>query len=179
MVSHSKVGVLGCLGLLVPILALSGCAVPSDDPPASVSVDTPVAPLAERMIACMQESGWEASMDWDGTIIGSEMTKELSDQWIDASLVCGEETGFHDGELNDEQVKALYKQETTEAECLRGLGYEIEQPPSLQTYIDTHASADQYYAHASLDVAAIGQGEMREAYAACPPPTLFLNLPGL
>lgn len=177
MVSHSKVVVIGCLGLLVPILA--GCAVQSDDPPASVSVEVPVAPLAERMIACMEESGWEASMEWDGTIVGPEMTKELTTQWVDASLVCGEETGFHGGELNDEQVQALYEQEIAEAECLRGLGYGVEQPPSLQTYIDTHASADQYYAYASLDFAATGQSKMQEVYAACPPPTLFLNLPGL
>lgn len=162
------------------LFLLSGCTgLASEENPVSEIEGVPAAPLAERTIACMKEAGWDASLDWDGTITGPEMTGALASQWVEAADVCGKKTGFQDPQLNDEQIQAVFEQEKAEAACLRMLGYQVEEPPSSQTYVDTYGTADQYYAHASLDLQALGISKMREALSACPPPTMFLNVPGL
>ncbi len=89
------------------------------------------------------------------------------------------ESGWSEGfnSLTDAQLEQLFEQEVAEYECLTDLGYEIEEAPTFQSYLDTFKSADQYYAIQSLT--GLGQADMTSVIAQCPPPTWFLNLDGL
>lgn len=55
-------------------------------------------------------------------------------------------------------------------------GHAGDEPPSKQSYLDTFASTDQYYAILVLNT--LAQSPYEAAITACPPPTWFLNYTG-
>jgi hypothetical protein len=70
----------------------------------------------------------------------------------------------------------LYKQEVAEHHCLLKHGLPSNPPPSLQTYIDTYQTVNQYYGYRpGMERAA----PMDPIWLECPPPTYYMNLPGL
>lgn len=166
------------LALLLLASILTACS-PTEAAPTPAGADLPDSPLAEQTIRCMEDQGFEASLEWDGGISGpAKVSADESGQWGTAIQACAEESGYGNLQaLTDEQVIELYAQEVAEYECLRDAGYSPAEPPSQQTYVDTFASADQYYAfQEALDP--MGQKDAQEATALCPPPTWFLNLTG-
>lgn len=121
----------------------------------------------------MQDAGWEATVNWDGAVVGPQMPTTQVDLWLEAERNCAVETKFGDlSQLSDAQIHELYDQEVTEYECLIEQGKNPTRPPSEQLYRDTFRTADQYYAIK-------GTVATPELMRLCPAPTWFLNLEGL
>ncbi|MFT4052289.1 MAG: hypothetical protein QM677_08585 [Microbacterium sp.] len=95
---------------------------------------------------------------------------------------CSEISGFSTmgdkSSMSQAQLEALYEQEVAEHECILALGLESDAPPSLQTYIDTYQTENQYYGMLpGLDSLSSDQASYAKAALACPPPTWYMNLP--
>lgn len=102
---------------------------------------------------------------------GPEMSAELSEQWRAAAEECAAETGWGIEEYNEKQLAELYALEVDQYQCLVELGYEPDEPPSLQTYIDSWNSRTNppYQPFASV-IGALAPEEQEEVLNACPPP---------
>ena len=148
-------------------------------PAANVSPTKPRAPLAERVVKCMQDEGLEASVDWQGSVTGPEMTTDQYAKWSEISSKCSESVGYFNTQLTLIQKKELYAQELKARECLAENGYPSDEPPSEQQFIDTWGGADQYSAYFAAGGGEFNEAEARKVVALCPPPSWFLNLRGL
>lgn len=132
------------------------------------------------MVACIEEQGFEAKVDWNGGIVSVPQILPTSegDQWQAASDRCLHQTGWGDWSLLTlDQRKLLYQQEIKEHRCLLALGVQTSDPPSEQTYMDTFYSAEHYYAALEMmDSRTLTITQMHDIVAACPPPTWFLDI---
>ena len=80
---------------------------------------------------------------------------------------------------SEDQIRELYRQEVAEHECLIGIGADSPEPPSVQTYIDTFDTADQYFAVMPAMLNPEGSGHSLESLVSmCPPPTWYPNIDG-
>ena len=171
-----RVTSLGLMSVLVALtFCASACTAIVDS--AANEPEIPDSPLAEATVDCMQEQGFEASILWDGSIAGpSDVSSEQTLQWSAAMTTCVEATGYGSlAALSPNQVGELYQQELAEYACLRDAGFSPEAPPSQQTYMDTFASAEQYYAFKEV-FDPLSMKEAQEIVAVCPPPTWFLDV---
>jgi hypothetical protein len=134
--------------------------------------------LAEAALACIRDAGWEAEMDWTGGINGPEMNSAQVSQWQAVAAKCTEQAGYTNPQLTDAQKRQLYAQEVAERDCLAGLGYVSDPPPSEQRYVDTWGTGEQYAAFFAAGADKTGQAEMMKTVRECPPPSWFLNLDG-
>jgi hypothetical protein len=163
-----------CITLVVTLLA--GCS--SVDP---IRPTQPVrGSLAEKDLACIKKAGFDAEQQWDGSLAGvGSMSSEQAEKWVAAANVCGTKTHFFDPKLSASQVNALYIQEVEERDCLLDIGLNSPLPPSEADYATTWNTADQYYAYQSAGGFELGVQKAKSVVRKCPPPTWFLDLPGL
>ena len=159
-------------------MTLAGCG--TTHPQVTPSPHLPKAPLAERDIKCIQAAGWQAVLDWQGTInsVGLK-TSDQATQWNAAADKCGKKTGFYGTKLSATQLSQLYLQELEERNCLAKAGYPSGQPPSEQIFISTWYSADQYQAFTAAGGSNWPPSKQQAVSEKCTPPTWFLNLGGL
>ncbi|WP_395245564.1 hypothetical protein ACGGZK_07045 [Agromyces sp. MMS24-K17] len=94
-------------------------------------------PFAEAMSSCLQEHGWDSKANDDGSF-DTEVRPEQAEPYEHDRKACAEETGYADDPepLSREQLAAWYGELLVTAECVRGLGYDIEEAPSVQVFID-------------------------------------------
>jgi hypothetical protein len=171
---------LAGIGIALALCALSACTSPAETTSSSSAPSAkPDAPLAEKLAACIKDEGFEATVEWDGSVTAPEMPQAQSNKWGEVSTACAEKVGFYVTELTTAQKSQLYRQELAERECLAGLGKPTDEPPSEQQYIDTWGTADQYYAYYAAGGADFSQAEAKRLVADCPPPTWFIKLDGL
>ncbi len=140
----------------------------------------PTSPLWDRYQRCLEEAGWTVTRDYQG-MVGIDNYPPSQQSAVQAAMDnCSKKTGldkaWSKSTLSTSQLTELYKQELAEHECVLKIGLQSYHPPSLQTYIDTYATANQYYAsRPGMD----GIGSTNPAWRECPPPTYYMNLPGL
>ncbi|WP_157000935.1 hypothetical protein [Agromyces laixinhei] len=156
------------------IILLAGCgqakgAEPQVSEPPSPTALPESGSRAESILSCMAGLGYEGSIGNDGTITFPPVPDEQHDLFQEDMNSCTEETPYVP--LNDTQVREMYALELENKTCLEGLGYQVEEPPSEDVYIDTYNTATWWFAIASLD--ALPTVEFNEAVRACPPPTFF------
>lgn len=174
---------LRAVAAVILLLNTVGCASDSGEAPIktqpAVGRTYPDAPLLDQVVKCMNDKGWEVIVEWQGGYRGPEMNSDLSSQWIAASNECAEAAGYFDPQLNQAQVRELYRQEVATHACIVALGEASDQPPSEQTYVDTYGTGRQYYAIAAVLAAQLPNPETERIAKKCVPPTWFLNVSGL
>lgn len=148
-------------------------------PPPVADSSLPASPVADRLVECMTEDGWEVSRSWSGGIDSVSIPQEQLSAYNRSLEACSASSGWSGlAEISQEQKRELYDQEVANHRCLVDLGVESADPPTLETYMATYQTAEQYYSFLpGFD--ALGQAEMERAVAACPPPTWFMNISGL
>ena len=172
--------------LLAFPLVVSGCSSERPDTTEDASEVFPegmlVSPYTERFVRCMRDAGWDERPSWSGGTEGGEIPADQLSAHQKAAEECSDSTGYGDASTfstwTRAQIEELYSQEVETHECFLDLGLPSSEPPSLQQYIDTFDSIDQYYAMQPwLDGA--GPGEIARVARECPPPTWFLTIEGL
>ncbi len=174
------------LSLITPT---TGCAAGSGNDDNATGTAAPVSdsslpesPIIEEFVACLQNRGWDAKRDETGMPAVDNIPDEQADLQAQDADECGEGSGWNTmgqkSTMNNEQLTALYDQEVEEQQCVAALGYETETPPSQQTYIDTYATENQYYGWVP-GLNGLDQAAFNKAVLACPPPTWYMNIPGL
>lgn len=175
--------VVSCAVVVAVLSACSGAqgedAVKTSAPPPVADSSLPASPVADRLVECMTEDGWEVSRSWSGGIDSVSIPQEQLSAYNRSLEACSASSGWSGlAEISQEQKRELYDQEVANHRCLVDLGVESADPPTLETYMATYQTAEQYYSFLpGFD--ALGQAEMERAVAACPPPTWFMNISGL
>lgn len=167
--------------VIVSLLAatLAGCTAIGGEPRPSRDPALPASPISDAMLRCLGDEGWEVTRSIYGGVDGPQnLAPAQTAAFQTAYTFCAEGTGWATplADFTEQQREELYIQELAEQECLSDLGYPSEEAPSKQSYLDSFASADQYYA--VLVLSSLSQGPYEAAVRACPPPTWFLNITG-
>lgn len=126
----------------------------------------------------MADAGWQVTRSWQGGIESGEIPQEQAEAYNEVLAVCSESSGWSRlGDVTGGQKRELYEQELANHQCLIDLGIESAEPPTIETYLATYQTVEQYYSFLpgfdSLD-----PESMQEAVAQCPPPTWFMNISG-
>lgn len=154
----------------------NGSTAPDESPLKKV----PTSPLLDRLARCLQQAGWTVTRDYSGMPGIKNYPSSQSSAVQKAMDTCYAQTGYDKAwdksELSTAQLRDLYQQELAEHDCVLEHGMQSYHPPSLQTYIDTYGTAEQYYAmRPGMD----GIGATNPAWRQCPPPTYYMKLPGM
>jgi len=140
------------------------------------------APTTVRLVQCMRDAGWDVTPSWGGGIDSAEMDASQQSAWDAAFHECAESSGWRKantyGEWTPEQVEQLYAQEVASHQCMVEHGWSSDEPPSKQTFIDTFATADQYFAMVPAIDNVSSRSDFEEIQIACPPPTWFTTIDG-
>ncbi len=170
------------LGAVLPLAALLSACTSAGAAERSLASDgLPPSPVTERFVRCIQDAGWEAVRDPGGGVDGPTLPAAQVPQYWAASEVCAESSGWNAmGDFSNwshEQRIELYEQEVAAHECFLSIGIASAEPPSLQQYLDTFHSADQYYAFVpGLDT--LWREAFERTVKQCPPPTWFVTVTG-
>ncbi len=172
---------------LVVALLVAGCAASEDEivlpdvTPRPSDAGVPQSKIIDDFVGCMQERGWNAARDSIGKPFVSNTPEDQQEIMMGDSRECGELSGFTTSWKKEswttEQLTALYKQELANHVCMLAIGLESNDPPSLQTYLDTWGTEKQYRSQDPGLDARFGQAAYNKAVIACPPPAWFFNLP--
>lgn len=124
-----------------------------------------------KVQSCMRDEGLVADYDGWGGLYGEPMTHEQGELWRDIYKECSDKTGYSSA-WTGAQLKELYALEVENHNCLLEAGYDSEQPPSEQVYIeswgDDHRSP--YQAISILFLNENAAAEYQEAIHLCVPP---------
>lgn len=121
-------------------MLLTGCSSTSSSPPIDYEpgeLSGTEQDFATKMAACLKESGWEVEVHPDNSF-GITLQEDQEAAYDAAKSACSESLGFADAPepLTDAQMKRLYAGLVSLAGCLRDQGYEVQNIPSEQAFLD-------------------------------------------
>lgn len=128
------------LPLFVVALGLSGCGatanVPTDaSTPGQLSGSDP--DFATNMMTCLGADGWDVDIV-AGNNIEATLTSEQQDPYLAAVQACKEDFGYDQAiELDESQLKELYRGLVAMTRCIEDQGYSISEIPSEQTFLES------------------------------------------
>ena len=133
-------------------LALSACTGNDGEDSAEPPPDVVTADFGQVMQECMAAKGWTVEVLPDGQGIVSDVPPEQAPQRRAALDECSDEHGFSDPPppQTPEQLRDNYAALLDTAECLRGEGHVIEDPPSEEVFVETAGAA--WHPYTSVDV---------------------------
>lgn len=155
-------------GGLLSLVALAGCSPASEvhepQPPAVRQAEKLQREAA--MIQCLNEEGWGVSLSEHGGIKAG-ISREQEDQFHATVTACVDELGYDVvREVSDDELLALYDELSDSAACLKEKGFQPEEPPSRQVFIDAHRQSRVPWDPWST----IPPSEVFGALEICPPP---------
>lgn len=166
--------------------SLAGCSAGPEPVEVTNSAKNP---LIAAEIQCLAEAGFEGEETWDGALVnGPSVTSGEFDDFGRALESCNEQLGIENFALTDAQFVQLYEQELAEKECLAAEGYDVGEPPSVETFMQTWATPSRWTAWDSSNAAdpsafdadfEKSQALQMQLALRCPPPSWWLQLDGL
>ncbi len=149
----------------VLLLSLVGCSAKPDQavPPSAPDAQDPNADSMLAVGACLEELGWEVTDAANGIV---KVAPEQVDVFNEDFNECSEEVqgGAEVAPMTDTELAEYYPFVVEEAQCLKGLGYDIE-IPSMQVFLDTYQE-DPYVPRA--EAAPFSQSEYQQLEESCP-----------
>ncbi|GGF33697.1 hypothetical protein [Subtercola lobariae] len=163
---------------------LAGCAGTTVSPGSAAesgaadALQTPAvageSPVVDALYRCITARGWQVTLTDDGAIQASSDTipKEQYQLYLSDTWACNAQVAKQ-FPVDDNQKHLLYAAELAERACLQQHGYSVDEPPSLQQFLDTYDSAP-WSAMASSELATLSQtmsdADWRSINLACPQP---------
>lgn len=157
------------------VIALLGCssAVPATEDYRAISIQ-PALDQARKAQACVARMGFEINVRPTGDFEYTD--KQVPDDQaplVDAAIA--ECTKRHPAGRSDpwprDKLPKLYALELAAAGCIKSLGLAVDDPPSLQRFVDTYGTSHAWSARRS---ALLGNTVTQEAYdqltVVCPDP---------
>lgn len=155
------------------VCVLAGCSGSQQEEASDQATSyPPVREAVELLAECMQERGWDVEVLGDGRL-SSEWPSEQADQAESDYASCEREAGLDKPRppRSKGDAEAYFDALLEAAECVRSLGYDVEEPPSREFAVEelqnevTDLGWDPYTAVDNISMETI-----EEVYAACPPP---------
>lgn len=119
--------------VLSALIVLSSCSsAPSSD---DQWLPTSQADETERLVECMQESGWDVELLSEGSYVFNG-SPEDQEAYLADSSVCEEQVLNWQEGLSPEQWEDWYEVVQEASDCLEEAGYPVNDRPSLQRFIE-------------------------------------------
>jgi hypothetical protein len=156
--------------LVLPAVAAVLVACAAD--PAALAEPASAGDYGTNMVRCLSAKGWDVQRTADGGFDAKIPVAQTSRYNADREA-CKARFGYNDElSVTPEMAGHFYDRLVAAAECLRRLGYDISDPPSRQSYVETlvgGALPDWTPYYELMELA--GPVEFQQAQAACPQPT--------
>lgn len=92
--------------------------------------------------ACMDAKGWNIELDeWGGSDEPFTSQEEVN-RFSEESMACQSELGFIGEVPTEASLRDRYAKDLDTWECLRAQGFEVADPPSVETYIESRLDRD-------------------------------------
>jgi hypothetical protein len=124
----------------------------------------------EVFASCLQEAGWDVQVSPDGGVGATVLQGQDLPYRLDsyACNVMYPIDPVYEQPLGNEQLEFLYDYQTGElTECLRAHGIHVDEPPSLQTFIETYLEPDSWNPYNDVDSGLVAN-DWNELNAECP-----------
>jgi hypothetical protein len=163
--------------LFVATLALAGCSKQAPVHAASPATPAPAADFGENMVGCMSAKGWDVGVDAQGrmTTPHDGVPNSQIEQYRNDAQECLANFGYDKFTITPEMASSFYDKQVALAQCLRGLGYVIPDPPSREAYVEelvNTGGASWFPWQAVQDAVHAGDSNAsKAAEAVCPQPT--------
>lgn len=121
---------------------------------------------------CMEEGGFVVAIDEEkGTFDSVDLPPEQYDAWNTHMEKCGQQVGDpYIEELTEAQVRALFKDYLAAAECLQGLGYDVSDPPSRESWVKSWENNPNWLPHRDVGKVVDNPAEWERVNEECPQP---------
>lgn len=121
---------------------------------------------------CIEEGGFSVSINEEqGSLEAANLPPEQNDAWNSHSEKCSMEVGVPQvEELTEDQVRALFKDYLANAECLEGLGYEISDPPSRESWVKSWDAGLNWLPYRDISEVVDNPAEWERVNEDCPQP---------
>ena len=153
---------------VVIALCLAGCAAEPDT--AEIDYVTSEAEADQRYADCMEEKGWEPSVDPNGGVEIGGHESQIEKLTADGEE-CDSRPEMQSKPWTDEDYRLYYEAVSKVADCVAAAGYDVPEKPSLQVFIDQIkgvASEDQWYPHENVP-----DSDLSKMLNTCPEPDGF------
>lgn len=117
----------------------------------------------------MEDAGWVVTLTPDNGFSFSDVPEEQQEVLSQALTDC--QTKFPAPPMNASNLTVLYEAEIAQRDCLVGLGYEMPEPPTLDTYIDSYGS-DAWFAISDTNPETMTPAVYADVLRQCPSPVL-------
>ena len=127
------------------MLVVTGCSTATSvTPPLGAQYATQY-DLSVARAECLKQAGWEVKVNEDGSSVTEGIPDSQLDQYRAADSACMESLGVDVGSgPSRAQLESAYKYYVDAVICLRDAGYEIRDAPSLQQFLDTYGTSDNW-----------------------------------
>lgn len=164
------------LGLaILPVVTVAAACTSAAAEPSTAETPEPQRDYATTMVACLSAKGWHVERGSDGGF-GADIPGDQLEQYHADRHACREENGYDDEpEVTPELAGRFFDRLVAAAQCLRGLGYQVSDPPSRQSYVETLVNGElpDWAPYSELIEMGLSFAELEEADAACPQPTTW------
>lgn len=159
--------------LVVGSVAMAACSAPE---PVNEAVPTATGEFGDNMVRCLSAKGWDVRADADDEVHAEAIPEAQIDQYRADRDACMAEFGYDEPpSITPEVASGYYDKMLALADCLRGLGYPVPDPPSREAFVEelvATGGSSWFPYEAVQDAAFAGDADaFREADAACPQPT--------
>jgi hypothetical protein len=158
------------LGVALAMVGCTATAPGTPEPPAQPSGD-----FGTNMVACLMAKGWDVRTTGDGGFAPpAAIPAAQYERWLAEVDACRERFGYNDVTVTPAMASSFYDKLVASAECLRGLGYGVSQPPSRQAFVEqfAHGEIPGWAPYVELAAMLGGPGpEFAAVERACPQPT--------
>lgn len=122
----------------------------------------------ERLTDCMTDQGWPVKQGSDGSI-SVQLPSEQAEAYEEALTGCIDEVGGGPAELGEQPPEfwsEWFEAEKQTADCLRRLGYDISEAPSLTVFTEGHLAGNGWLPYA--EVPDVSQSIWQDLNKQCP-----------
>lgn len=169
---NTRIAAVSALSLIA--LGSAGCAssapeVPTESP-APITFDVGSRPdFAKEMISCLSELGWDVTTGTDGGF-SADVPNEQFDVYEADRSDCEQTLGYDTPPptLSDAQIRDVYPHMLWEWKCLDENGFEPENPPTEQAYIDDYHEYGALWTPYSQYTSTLSDADLNALFDECP-----------
>lgn len=125
-------------------------------------------------MSCLEEQGFPGTTINPDLTTSHRLTKEQDARFDEAMMYCSSQSCPHCGEPpSSEDLTRLYHLEVQARSCLSGHGIEIEEPPTLETFLA--APPDERWSAHGQAFRELAGPEAQPIVQSCPDPGVYLS----
>lgn len=148
---------------------IAGCTGEGEPSPVEATGGNPSVAIA----ACLQEKGWDVTAHPDNSV-SAEIPVQQEDQYRADYDICVDQVQPDEPRppMTEEQAETYFDALLEVADCVRGLGYQVAEPPSRQAAVEAlqQPIIDLGWDPYEDPVRNAGTEEIDNVYRACPQP---------